>query len=73
VNSRFVFDFVNKARVFNTFRDRDVTYQIMAYRELKGEEARKKVLYFLKKASPKKRPKPGDVVIVDTAIGLRSN
>ena len=45
----------------------------MAYRELPGEEAKKKVAGYLKNARPQQRPKPGDVVIMETAIGLRKN
>jgi hypothetical protein len=45
----------------------------MAYRELVGSEAKRKVVGYLKSARPQNRPKSGDVVIVDTAIGLRRN
>ena len=65
---------VNKPRTYTTYRsDDNVTYQILAYRELLGDEAQKKVAGFLKSAAPQKRPKAGDVVIMDTAIGLRRN
>lgn len=63
---------MNKARVFTTFRGEDnVTYQIMAYRELRSDEVLKKVTDYLKKAARQNPPKPGDVVIMETAIGLR--
>ena len=65
---------MSQPRTYTTFQGADnVTYQIMAYRELLGEEAEKKVVGFLKSASPQKRPKAGDVVIMETAIGLRRN
>lgn len=65
---------VNKPRTYTTFcDDNNVTYQIMAYRELLGDEAQKKVAGYLKNARPQTRPKAGDVVIMETAIGLRRN
>ena len=65
---------MSKSRIYNTFRDDDnVTYQIMAYRQLNGDEAKKKVIGFLSNAKLKRRPHPGDVVIINTAIGLRTN
>jgi hypothetical protein len=65
---------VNQSRTYTTFCGSDnVTYQIMAYRELKADEAMKKVIVYLKNAAPQKRPLSGDVVIMDTAIGLRRN
>ena len=65
---------MSKACVYNTFETEDkVTYQILAYRLLKADEARKKVTGFLSKTSPKERPHAGDVVIINTAIGLHAN
>ena len=67
-------NFVKKRPIYTTFRgDDNVTYQIMAYRALLGNEAKKTVVGYLKNARPQNRPKAGDVVIVDTAIGLRRN
>lgn len=65
---------MNRLRIYNTFcADDQVTYQVMAYRELDCEELKRKVTGFLNKTAPKERPHAGDVVIINTAIGLRRN
>ena len=70
----FVSTRVNKKPIYTTYRDADdVTYQIVAYRELNADEAKKKVGARSKRIPSDKRPRAGDVVIMETAIGLRSN
>jgi hypothetical protein len=65
---------MHRSQFYNTFRaDDNVTYQVMAYRPLNGNELKKKVFGFLNKMKPGQRPKAFDVVIINTAIGQRKN
>jgi hypothetical protein len=65
---------MNRLRIYNTFRAQsNVTYQVMAYRELNGDELKKKVVGFLNKTKRPLWPHAGDVVIINTSIGLRRN
>ena len=65
--------FTVKSCIYNTFRDEDnVTYQVLAYRPLRGEELKKKVSRYVTNLVPQRRPNPGDIVIINTEIGLRA-
>jgi hypothetical protein len=47
----------------------DVTYHVMAYRELSDAEGVRVVKTYLQGTSPRKRPKAGMVVTIRTVIG----
>ena len=53
------------------FKDerRNVTYRLMAYRQLTENEAKKHIAYYLSRQ--KRKPKPNTTVILMTTIGSR--